>query len=42
MKNINRYSLLIEKIFFKYYRDGDKEVLFKRTDITSAAKEIKV
>src|SRR5574341_522900 len=42
MKNINRYSLLIEKIFFKYYREGDKEILFKRTDITNAAKELKV
>lgn len=42
MKTGNRYSLLIERIFFKHYKQGDKEVLFKRTDIKAAAKELKI
>lgn len=36
----NRYSQLIEAIFFKYYKEGDKEVIFERTDINQAAQEL--
>jgi hypothetical protein len=42
MKTANRYSRLIDRIFFKYYKQGDTEVLFKRTDIRTAAKELKI
>lgn len=39
-KGLNRYSRLIEEIFFKYYQPGNTEVPFERTDIESAAAEL--
>ncbi len=42
MKSSNRYTLLIEKIFLKYYKKGDKEILFERNDIKIAAEELKI
>ena len=36
----NRYSSIIEKIFFLHYQEGDREVEFKRTDIEIVAKEL--
>ena len=36
----NRYSQLIEKIFFKYYKKGRKEVAFLREDLKIAASEL--
>jgi hypothetical protein len=39
-KEINRYTQLIEAIFSKYYRDGDREVSFERTDINQAAEDL--
>ncbi len=38
----NRYSQLIEKIFFDNYKKGDKQVEFLRTDIEKAAKALKI
>ena len=37
----NRYSQLIEKIFFDNYKKGSKRVEFLRTDIEKAAKKLK-
>ena len=39
-KNLNRYSRLIEEIFFKYYEPGIMEVPFERTDIGTAAAKL--
>ena len=39
-KKKNRYSQIIEEIFFKFYRDGDEQVPFQRTDIEHAASEL--
>ncbi len=36
----NRYSRLIETIFFKKYKKGDKEVIFIRDDLIQTAKEL--
>jgi hypothetical protein len=36
----NRYTLLLEAIFRKYYREGSREVDFDRTDSVSAAEEL--
>jgi len=38
----NRYTKIIEKIFFKYYREGATEVPFEREDISRVAKELKI
>lgn len=38
----NRYSQLIEKIFFDKYKKGDIKVEFLRTDIENAAKTLKI
>ena len=40
--NQSRYSLLIEKIFFKYYKKGIKEIIFEREELVSTAKELKI
>jgi hypothetical protein len=40
IKEQNRYSRLLEAIFFKYYQDGLKELSFKRNDITEMAEEL--
>ncbi len=43
MKNTsNAYSKIIEWIFSKNYREGDTEVHFHRTDISTAAKKLKL
>jgi len=39
-EGINRYSKLIETIFFKNYKKGMKEVRFEREDLISTAKEL--
>src|SRR3989304_7110404 len=41
-EGINRYSKLIETIFFKNYKKGMKEVRFEREDLISTAKELKI
>jgi hypothetical protein len=38
----NRYQTLLEKIFFKHFRAGAKEVIFDRTEFVAAAKELKI
>ena len=39
---LNRYSQLIEEIFFGSYQSGIKEFVFKRTDLEDAAKKLKI
>ena len=39
---INRYSQLVEKIFFDNYKKGCKNVAFVRSDIEKAAKSLKI
>jgi len=41
-ESMNRYSRLIEHIFFKYYQDGVAEVLFSREDFEATAKELEI
>src|SRR5579863_5646989 len=38
----NRYSLIIERIFFRYYKKGARDVQFPREDIVEAAKALKI
>lgn len=38
----NRYTKIIERIFFKHYREGKLEVPFEREDINRVAKELRV
>jgi hypothetical protein len=38
----NRYSQLVEAIFFEHYREGDVEVTFERTDIGHIANKLKI
>jgi hypothetical protein len=38
----NRYSQIIERIFFSYYQEGMKELLFRRTDIERVAAELNI
>lgn len=38
----NRYSQIVEKVFFRHYQDGAKEVPFERDDIIRAARELKI
>jgi len=38
----NRYTKIIERIFFKYYQEGALEIPFQREDISRAAKELKL
>jgi len=40
--NKNRYSQLIEKIFFNNYKKGSKKVRFLRSDIEKVAQEINI
>lgn len=42
VKKANAYIQIIERIFLLYYHKGDTEVPFERTDITKAAKHLKV
>ena len=39
---LNRYSKLIESIFFDKYKDGDREVYFERPDLIKKAEELKI
>ena len=38
----NRYTQIIEAIFFKYYQQSAREVAFERTDITEAAAKLNI
>jgi hypothetical protein len=38
----NRYTQIIEKIFFKHYKEGVSEVPFEREDINRVARELKI
>ncbi len=38
----NRYKALIEKIFFDHYRTGMTEISFARTDLETAATDLKI
>jgi DNA modification methylase len=40
MPDQNRYSQIIERIFFAYYKKGAKDVMFSRDDIVHAAEEL--
>jgi hypothetical protein len=42
MVKINRYTQIIEQIFFKYYKKGAEVIPFAREDITQAANELGV
>lgn len=35
---LNRYSKLVESIFFDKYKNGDKEVYFERPDLIKKPK----
>jgi hypothetical protein len=39
---VNRYSQIIERIFFRYYKKGATEVQFKRTDLETVAAELNI
>ena len=36
----NRYSVLVERIFFERYKEGVEEIRFNREDLTSAARDL--
>jgi hypothetical protein len=38
----NRYSQIIEAIFFKYFQKGSKEIPFERSDIVTTAKKLRI
>lgn len=38
----NRYSQIIEAIFSKYFQKGSKQILFERSDIVTAAKNLRI
>jgi len=38
----NRYSRIIEAIFFKYFQKGSKEILFERSEIVTTAKKLRI
>ncbi len=40
MRGVNRYSRIIEKVFFRVYRKGMAEVVFEREEIILAADEL--
>src|SRR5439155_19934792 len=40
--NANRYSQIIERIFFNHYEEGAKEVRFERTEIEPVAAELNI
>jgi hypothetical protein len=41
-KELNRYSRLIEAIFFKHFYEGMDEIVFEREEIVKAAKELNI
>ena len=38
----NRYSQIIERIFFRHYQEGAKEVQFERTELETVAAELNI
>jgi hypothetical protein len=42
VKTQNRYQQLIERIFLTYYREGLEEIVFKRSDLESAAQALNI
>ena len=38
----NRYVKIVEKIFFNHYREGAREVFFKREEINRVAQQLKI
>ncbi len=42
MSTQNRYSQIIERIFFDYYQEGAREVKFQRNDIERVARELNI
>jgi hypothetical protein len=38
----NRYTRIVEKIFFKHYKEGAREALFEREEIIRVARELKI
>jgi hypothetical protein len=41
-KNVNRYTRIIETIFFNHYQEGATEVAFDRSEITQAAQNLDI
>ena len=41
-KRTNRYSAIIERVFFDKYREGIEEFEFLRQDLVQAAKDVDV
>ena len=39
-RRLNRYQQIMERIFFWYYKDGAREVVFEREDMVRAAQEL--
>lgn len=39
---LNRYSKLVESIFFEKYRNGDQEIHFERPDLIKKAEELEI
>ncbi len=42
MEKSNRYAQIVERIFLATHKKGQEEVLFSRTDIEKAAKDLKI
>ena len=40
--DLNRYSQLIESIFFDKYKSGNSEIYFERPDLIKKAEELKI
>jgi hypothetical protein len=40
--HLNRYTQIIERIFFQHYREGSTEAVFSREEIEKVAKELKI
>lgn len=38
----NRYGQIIEKVFWKYYQEGERKVTFERSDLIQAADELNI
>ena len=39
---VSRYHSLLEKVFFDHYKAGDREVMFERNELVTAAKALKI
>jgi hypothetical protein len=42
MNRSNRYTQIIERVFFEHYREGDLEVSFEREDIVRVARDLQI